>query len=264
MNYQPILARLPEEDPRIEPCYAFSVHKCGSSMLFGMLVAIGRQAKIPVVSLPDMLFNEGVFETDWLEDVSLRPAFGRRMLYCGFRVLPPLLCGADSPLLGRRFVLLVRDPRDALVSEYFSFGRRSGSHIRPKVNAEAFEARLNVIEDQGIDSYVLRLASNLHLKLDAYRQHMNFDLGLVRRYEDVYFDKLGFLREVFAHYRIEVDEAILERVAAKYDVRPETEDESRHIRQGLPGDHARKLKPETVERLNDIFRDIGAFYGYSL
>lgn len=233
-------------------------------MMHAMIGAVCNKAGIPAVSIPDLLFSYGIADAQWSNDASLAPAFDRNLLYFGFRYLPPVLMSPGLQTRARRFALLVRDPRDALVSQYFSFGRKAGSHARPAHNPEALEKRLAAIEDKPIDTYVLEMAPALARKLEAYRDSLDFSLGLLRRYEDVYFDKETFLAEIFGHFGIAVPRDIIAEVARANDVRPEKEDDSKHIRKGTPGDHAEKLRPETIARLNDTFREVGAFYGYAL
>ena len=229
-----------------------------------MINDVVRNRKIPGISVPNRLFNMGLGGNEWQGNTDYLPLFSRDLLYYGFRNLPPMFRDPAADIGSMRFVLLVRDPRDALVSEYFSFGTKAGSHVAPKNNPQAFLARKAATDDIGIDDYVLKSAANLNRKLADYRDNMNFDLGLLRRYEQVFFDKQTFLAEIFDHFGIEVPEKVIATVAARHDIRPEQEDPTKHIRKGLPGDHQEKLRPETIARLNDIFRDVGAFYGYSL
>jgi hypothetical protein len=263
MSYEPVLAAMPQEGD-FDPCFAFSVHKCGSTMMNVMIKRVCKLADIPAISVPDLMFSHGVLETQWCIDECMVPAFRHRLLYFGFRHLPPILMTPELGVRQRRFVLLVRDPRDALVSEYFSFGRKQSSHAVPKKNPEAFLASQTRVPERTIDEYAIAAASNLRKKLQAYRDNLDFDLGLIRRYEDVFFDKETFLREIFEHFGIAVPDQIIRDVAKANDIRPEKEDETKHIRKGTPGDHREKLDPETIGRLNDIFREVGSFYGYQL
>ena len=264
MDYQDIFTKLPSRDGAVPPCFAFSVHKCGSTMMHAMIGAVCQRAGVPAASIPDMMFANGILDTDWAEDPEVLPAFRRNLLYFGFRHLPSILLSPELQLRSRRFVLLVRDPRDALVSQYFSYGKKSGSHAIPKQNAEAFLKKMGDAGDSAIDDYAISAARNLKTKLEAYRDNLDFNLGLLRRYEDVYFDKETFLAEIFDHFGIAVPRDIIAEVARANDVRPEKEDDSKHIRKGTPGDHAEKLHPDTIARLNDTFREVGAFYGYTL
>ena len=74
----------------------------------------------------------------------------------------------------------------------------------------------------------------------------------------------NFLADIFTHFNIAVESDVLDEVAARNDIRPEVEDISKHIRKGTPGDHVNKLRPETITKLNDIFCETCAFYGYDL
>ena len=264
MNLQEITSKLPQTEADFDPCFAFSVHKCGSTMMHTMINSVCRETGIPGISLPDTFFNMGLFEKDWQSDETLLPVFERKLLYYGFRNLPQILLAPQFDLRSKRFVLLVRDPRDALVSQYFSFGRKKSSHRLPKNNAEAFIKRVEEQPELSIDDYVVQAANNLRIKLEVYRDSLNFDLGLTRRYEDVFFDKETFLGEIFGHFGIGVPADVIARVARDNDIRPEKEDDTKHIRKGMPGDHAEKLQPATIARLNDTFREVGAFYGYDL
>jgi hypothetical protein len=233
-------------------------------MLFGMIETVTLHTELPAISIPDILFDRGVEEARWERDPQLAPLFRSNILYYGFRYLPPVLTFDPSILAGRRFVLLLRDPRDALVSGYYSFGRKAASHVRPTTNADAFEQMLDNVVDDGIDAYVLDTAKYLKSKLEVYRSALNYTHGLVLRYEDAYFDKVGMLRQVFAHLGINIADDIVSLAAATHDIRPAAEDETRHIRQGVPGDHVRKLRSTTIDRLNDELRDVAGFFGYKL
>lgn len=262
MEYQAISQALPTARPGQSRCFAFSVHKSGSTMLTHMVMDVCAAADIPSVSLPNVFFAEGIPPQTWRADPAVAPMFDHNLIYFGFRFMPKVLENEVPGFRDDPFVLLIRDPRDALVSEYFSYGKKGGSHVVPAKNAEEITASLKNRVEQPIDQYVLRQAPALKAKLDQYRTVLNFDNGLVRRYEDVFFDKHSFLREIFEHFGIDVPADVIASVAAKHDIRPESEDETKHIRKGTPGDHAEKLAPETIAELNDIFRDVGAFYGY--
>lgn len=268
MNYDDVMKGLPHGQEGFSPCFAFSVHKSGSTMLHNMLRTVTEAAQIQAASIPDVVFNHGILDKDWSGDPDIIPYFRRNLLYYGFRAFPTVLNDPSIALSQRRFVLLVRDPRDVLVSEYFSYGKKGGSHSAPDKNAAAFEeahrTALTRAQDGEIDDYVLRASRDLLGKLEAYRAHLNFDVGLLRRYEDAYFDKKSLLGDTLSHLKISVDPDLVKRVATQFDVRPAHEDDSQHIRKGTPGDHAEKLRPETITALNDKFRDVGAFFGYTL
>lgn len=247
-----------------DSCFVFGLHKCGSSLMHMMVLDVCKQANIPKLNIPGLAFDEGIAWEVWSSDDSLVPIFKQGRLFYGFRFLPEVLLNRDLNIRDKKFVLLVRDPRDALVSAYFSYGGKHLSHKMPGKNADLFLARIQKTAHLDIDDYVIRRAKGSIKRMAEYRDGLDFNKGRIFRYEDIYFDKLTFLKAIFDHFDIAVDDALLARVAAKHDVRPKQEDVSKHIRKGEPGDYVNKLKPETVEKLNTILSDVAAAYEYDL
>jgi hypothetical protein len=178
-------------------------------------------------------------------------------------MMPPIF-KKNLDFSGTRNVLLVRDPRDALVSQYFSF-RPGGSHVLPKKNIERFLARENTIgKELKIDSYVLQMAENIKNKLLAYKPLVESGDIKVFKYEDIFYNKPRFLEDIFKHFEIGVDKAIINEVAEKHDIVPVSEDPGKHIRKGVPGDHKDKLKPKTIARLGEVLSEPAELFDYDL
>jgi len=264
MDYVNMLREALPTPGEFPECYAFSIHKAGSSLMHGMIDSVCAAEKIPGITIPDILFSQGVMENEWNDKKELTGLIKSGILYFGFRHLPNFLINMGETFRNRKAVLLVRDPRDALVSMYYSFAGANPSHRRPKKNMKGYLSIRKVYENMALEEFVIKTASGYLNKLVTYREHLNFDNVLVRRYEKIYFDKRTFLKEIFDHFGISVNAETLNRVSEKYDIRPDVEDPSKHIRKGTPGDHRDKLSPETISKLNDIFRDIAQFYGYDL
>jgi hypothetical protein len=247
-----------------DSCFVFGLHKSGSTMMHKMVREVCEQAGIPGVNIPGVGFSEGVRPEEWSSDEALIPIFRRKKLFYGFRFLPSILKHPDINIREKKFVLLVRDPRDALVSQFFSYGGKHLSHKLPKKNKEAFLEQIQKNADLDIDDYVVKMAKSHIKKMASYLDSLDFSKGLIRHYEDVYYDKFKFLKEVFEYFGIDVDESILADVAKRHDVRPEQEDPTQHIRKGAPGDYLEKLKPETIRKLNGVLAEMAATYGYDL
>jgi hypothetical protein len=254
-------SKLPERSD-FPAVFAFSIHKAGSTMMHKMIREVCSAASIPGISIPDIMFLEGV--NDWESDERLIAMIAPGRVYYGFRQLPAFMKAPEFDLQNKKSVLLVRDPRDALVSQYFSLGGRYFSHNLPDKNKDAFVEKVMATADLSIDAYVIKASNVHHQKLLAYKNNLNFGNVMLRRYEEIYFDKETFLRDIFSHFALDVDQEILKQVAADNDIRPDSEDPTKHIRKGAPGDHREKLQPETIARLNDIFRDTCSWYGYDL
>jgi Sulfotransferase domain len=264
IDYQKIFETKLVPAGRFLECYAFSIHKAGSTLMHAMIGEVCKLANVPGISIPDILFKEGIFEKDWTDDERILDLITPGRIYYGFRHLPKAFLNESLHLRDKKSVLLVRDPRDALVSQYFSYGGKNVSHKLPDKNKEAFLEKAQATAHMGIDQYVLSAAAGYRNKLNAYKDNLNFDNVLLFKYEDIYFDKRKFLGDIFSHFGIAVESKLLDDIAAKHDVRPEVEDAAKHIRKGTPGDYVNKLSSETIEKLNKIFADICAWYGYDL
>jgi hypothetical protein len=260
----PDLVAIPDGPALPDSFFVLGLHKSGSTLMHQMVRDVCIQASISNLNIPALAFQEGIAEDVWSADNSLVPIFKQKRLFFGFRFFPQILSNPDLNIRNKKFILLVRDPRDALVSAYFSYGGMHLSHRMPGKNADLFLARIQKTAHLDIDDYVIRRAKGSIKRMAEYRDGLDFNKGRIFRYEDIYFDKLTFLKAIFDHFDIAVDDALLARVAAKHDVRPKQEDVSKHIRKGEPGDYVNKLKPETVEKLNTILSDVAAAYEYDL
>ncbi len=264
MDYEEKLGFLANLSGNHRPCFVFSVHKAGSTLLNNMIREVCSIENIPSVSIPDIVFSEGLMDSDWRMDKNLIKYFRYNILYYGFRYFPELLNDPSLDIRNKKFVLLVRDPRDALVSQYFSFGGRNISHVTTEKNQEKVMKRAMETIDMDIDEYVLYASEGLLSKLDCYKKYLDFNQGLILKYEDIYYDKLSSLQKSFSYLGFDVSSETLASVAKKNDIRPEKEDITQHIRKGDPGDHRTKLKPETIEKLSHLFFETGKEYGYDL
>ena len=261
MDYQSIVSLSAPAD--CSESFVFSFHKAGSTLLFAMLENLCRVGALSGVSIPDVLFQKGIFETDWGVDDDLLPLFRRGFLYFGFRVFPPILA-SYSRLREVPLTLLVRDPRDALVSQYFSFGGKHMSHVLPEANAEQWIEKYAESANLNIDQFVIAVAPDLLRKLEEYHRELPLGKVFIMRYEELFNDKQSGLQALLAHHGIAIDSEVVSRIAARHDVRPEKEDPTQHIRKGTPGDHREKLQPETIIWLTEYFRGPMELFGYNL
>jgi hypothetical protein len=159
----------------------------------------------------------------------------------------------------RRSLFFIRDPRDILVSAYYSFGYTHGLSMMPAIRAFQ-EARRQQIQALSLDDYALSAVAEV-------RQHFLMlaqlaaacDRGLVLRYEDLveHFDR--FMAQLLTV--VELDSAVVETLFQQTRPRRE-EDLSSHRRSGQPGGFRDKLHPDTVDRLNMALEPVLLKFGY--
>lgn len=193
-------------------------------------------------------------------------------------------------------ILHLRDPRDVLVSLFFSC---AFSHpVNPAIFNPDEATRQEWIE-QGIDAFVIEQSP---IVIDRYNYVIENLLGrenvLFLKYEEMVLNYQEWLAKFLSVFIAPEPDtltsaqrkgllALLEKLpmtqrkerspkpafstlyqelfeAHKADFQVEDEDIYRHKRQVLPGDHTRKLQSETIAALNEKFAEILNALAYEL
>ena len=242
--------------------FVFGLHKAGSSLLNKIFKKLCRTTGVADMSLSEQLFLQGH------SDVPLQTCNNLGSLlvdgYChrGFRTLPTQLAALEI-FRERRKVLLVRDPRDAIVSAYFSFIK--GSHRLPESGPlrQSMEASRAENSDLSIDEYSRRAAHGYAASMGVYHQALR---GLanskIYRYEDVIFEKQTWIRDMLNFIEMDAPSAVVDAVVRDVDVLPTVEDPKAHIRRVTPGDHKEKLQKETIDYMTEVLSDEMLYFGY--
>lgn len=155
-------------------------------------------------------------------------------------------------------VIMVRDPRDVLVSGYYSYAH---SHKLPPSaeKAEEFLAFRAHVQEMSVDEYALEIGENLKERLQKYVNFCQMNSNVcVLKYEDMIADFPNWLDALLAYCQLQISVSLRTTLIneANQTKQKKKEDVSQHRRQVTPGDHLRKLKPETVSHLNILFADI--------
>lgn len=164
--------------------------------------------------------------------------------------------------LEARGVVAVRDPRDALTSMFFSFAISHGG---------VADAQRKAWIDMGIDRFVLQRLPDLKERLVAYSQLLTRrrDWPLLR-YEDMVLRFDVWLEQMLGGLALAPDPRAVaafarektEEYAAIIAARQQREREDLHVRTVAPGDHRKKLRPETISTINEMLAPELAFFGY--
>lgn len=259
--------------------FVFAPPKSGSTFLNHLIVDLTKYGPQPNVNIPSALWNAGInFQTARLERADLIFGTGG---YCfsGFRDWPRFL-GGNFDLNQYKRVFMMRDPRDMLVSNYFSMAKSHPIPERGKVKSQMEEKRIWA-QNLGIDEYVLGEPAEYYRNLldrmvriwdtptvaigPEQRQHRHERKRrnlLSVRYEDVVFEKADFAKRICEFFGWDIDEKLVTAAAAAQDVFPDSEQPDKHIRQVKPGNFREKLKPETIIALNETFGPYLRIFGY--
>ena len=240
---------------------SFSLPKAGSVMLENIMVDLARKAGLGYFSLETALFERGVAVDDTPKQAS-KLFFPAGYCYGGFRRLPTSF---DIPILGTsKKILLIRDPRDMLVSLYFSITK---SHAPPGTDAggealERFERDRAKVSETPIDVFMRHRAERFSKLYLSYDRILDDPSLRVYRYEDVLYEKRRWVADICEWFDWDIAENARNKIADAHDLIPGSENPGEHVRRAHPGDHREKLDEKTISFLNDLLAPILDRHGY--
>lgn len=254
------------DPPRIDKpsVLFFTTHKCASVFVSAILRTAGRHTEFHHLDLAQAVFNLPEVRTNEAEDFMSERA--DELFFPTGEVYGPLRGPVDIPNADRfKMVFFLRDPRDVLVSAYYSFGF---SHKAPKNpdRVEAFHRQREQIQAEGIDAFALRRAEEWILPhfsryVEMHKANSN---ALYLSYDEYKDDTRGFLTRLFHFMDMAIPESALNEIAQKANpIQTDAKsDELNHQRSGRSGQFEHELKPDTVTRLNEMFSEILTYWGF--
>lgn len=241
--------------------FAFGLYKAGSSLLYRTLRQLTRNSNIRYFDVLQQFRQVGhVLESCSFSQAgttALRRYVDRAgIVFGGWREFPT---NYELPLRAdTRTYLLIRDPRDMITSHYFSL---KYSHLTTGLEAKYILPERERLQNVDIDTFARSQVRQVARYFSNYESLTHTKL-LLRRYEDIVFDRSRFVTDLCSHFGIEATKAKMRTVAERNDERPPSEDVHAHVRQVTPGDHAKKLSPTTIEFLNGELADVLSKYDY--
>jgi hypothetical protein len=162
--------------------------------------------------------------------------------------------------LKSNIILHLRDPRDVLVSLFYS---EAYSHSVIKGVFDLDRSEREEIVAMGIDRFVLSKANDFNRKYIQYRELLSRPRSIFVKYEDLVLMFPKWLYQVADAFGIQ-DQEIITKICRKYRNEFEIKKENiyAHKRKIVPGDFREKLMHETISELNSIFLDNLKAYGY--
>jgi hypothetical protein len=179
-------------------------------------------------------------------------------------------------------ILHLRDPRDVLVSMFYSYcyihpgeieantGYRREAAARgidAFVLAKASQGSTDYRGDYGTGGHVEDLIGNLPKR---YRDYIERLLGkpnvTLLKYEDMVSDYRGWLERFIKPFPIAAKSRVVDDLVAQSPgfFPKRTHDALTHMRHVTPGDYKTKLQPATIGRLDEIFADALRALDYEL
>lgn len=164
-----------------------------------------------------------------------------------------------------KIVLVTRDPRDLLVSGYYSIAY---SHSVPSKSGDkyaGFMEQRREARQLTVDEYVIAESDKV------YNQYLRYQHLLLDRYPNVHVvsyeqmvaDFGGWLKDLLDYCELEISASLFDSIMQENaQLIPKKENIHKHLRKGQPGDYRAKLRPDTVEQLDMKFAPVLARFGY--
>ncbi len=257
-NYEKADINIPHSSHLVSS-FAIAPHKCGSVLLHKIVNDLANASNYPIINLEEQLFNGGFSPLLFNETVELVMKIPG---YCFIGLRFPWTKNINY-LTHHQKVLLVRDPRDVLVSHYFSM---TNSHPAPG-NGPLLDTFMNdkiKFRALGIESYIEHkrgffILENMREFLRWSREVQGFHIF---RYEDIIFNKRDWASKLNEILNMKVSLNKVHEIADRQDIVPTDENPDRHIRQVRPGNYRKHLLPEHIKMIEDAYPDLFEAFSY--
>jgi hypothetical protein len=244
----------------------FTVYKAASSFIGAFMNKIVAEAGMTAVNLDGYFFDRGQGR-EWegtgrvIYDVSYSPT---GYFYGPFRSFNKAVPDIDQ----YKILLVLRDPRDVIVSSYYSLYSHVSPQALDKEQLVQRHQRRKKKAELTVDEYVIdKINSTSRLTDDLMEYHQQLsgkDNVLFLKYEDMVTDFEPWLNQLLTFLDLDISPELKNEISDSGNFKVDKENVYKHKRQVTPGDYKRKLKPETIERLNIYMKNVLNLYGYSL
>jgi hypothetical protein len=246
--------------PDFPSCGVFAFAKSGSVLVNAVVADLMSMAQVPIIDWASIWYERGIDTGSFQANLSLAmPPNG----YCfsGFREIPRSFLGAAA-LKKLRKIMVVRDARDMLVSRYFSTKHSHG--FEPRGTAQFSQLMLQLIQDgqTDIDAYCLNYSWIVNADFFLHRDIISDAQTLIIKYEDFVYDHGKLTQDINRWFNLGLTAEVMMAISEKHSKPPEMENPNVHVRQAHPGDHKRKLKPQTIDTLNSVLAPYLSTFDY--
>jgi hypothetical protein len=240
----------------------FTVRKAASQFVSRVIAACARQNNIIPINLEAYTFN-GTFPYVGYMNAEEFSKYSYIFRDRGFCYAPFTRVIWHIPNMNEFYkVVVLRDPRDLLTSDYYS---AAFSHVVPgnPTFLDPFNKMREWAKSVTVDEFALGQKDSVLSEWHEYIRFVKqFSRVHVSKYEDVMLDFPRWLDQVLAFCELTIDGRLRDKLIADA-APPKKEDPYSKRRKALPGDYRNKLQPKTIDALNATFRDVLAQFGYT-
>jgi hypothetical protein len=244
-----------------ESVYFYTFHKCASSLFSGYVLK--NIEGLRHVDYAKQIYTSG--KVDSLTFDRTGHVYGPIRLSID-PVLPIQkkfleLLSDDEFIQDRISIFMVRDPRDIIVSAYYSFGFTHGKSPVQEIR-ERQEQRRSEIQNKTVDEFALASVHQIQSDFEtADRLRKICTRSVVLRYEDM-VGNWGLFASDLTRY-LTINQTVLSQLYERSRPR-EKEDVTSHRRSGQVAGFRGKLEEETITSLNNTLKDVLQQFQYDV
>lgn len=232
----------------------FTAHKCASTYTHKLIAPFAEKKGMTQINFDSYfsLVDRGGYQ-NFEDKTFMDKAFNPNGFFYGpfrsFRKIPSL----KNYLV----VLILRDPRDVLTSNYYS---NAFSHA---ILSEENIKKRELAVQETVDEFVIRSAPRFQKTYQEYSNLVRTNKHVkVLPYEQMVSSFETWIRELLNYLKLDPTEAEINQLVEASNFTVAKEDKNAHIRNIKAGDHINKLKPETIALLNDTLKEELSFFNY--
>lgn len=242
----------------------FSVNKAATQHVKKVLKKISYENGMTSIGLHDYAFHSNF---PYLDSLNFDQMEEYKYLFKGngyvYSVFGGMIENIDK-LEGYKIILTIRDPRDILVSSYFS---NAFSHTVPGKTGnkrDQFLTKRNWANEVSIDDYVLSEVVSLFQIFERYKSELAvYSNVAILKYEEMISNYEGWLNQLLEKSGLSISESLFKELLLENQSKaPLKEERYSHYRKGVSGDYLEKLKPVTIEKLNIKLMPLLEYFKY--
>ena len=239
----------------------YTTHKCASSFVPQLFSVILKNSDYELVDYAGAIwhlgnkFNLGTPHIDCLQNF-LEKSYSDLYSLHG-KIYGPQRVPLDFP--GRdkfKNIFFLRDPRDVLISAYFSF---AFTHPEPlnDISRKEFLERRKRLQEQGIDQYVLEESKTWVVPLYNKYKHLRDTAqnSIYLKYDFFTAQTPEFIERIAEFLELNPSQEEIARLTTKANPVQKIE-VMKHQRSGKTGQYLEKLHPDTVDKLDHILAEV--------
>jgi hypothetical protein len=241
------------ESSNLKSILFFTTYKCASSFAGEIINELTVDAGYKHVDFDSYFYH---LEKD--TDREYKKLFSKNAFRAGGFIYGPMRHYQPIPSIDQyKILLILRDPRDVLVSHYYS---AKYSH---EISTTKMRNKRKKAKNQNIDEFVLDRVDEFINIYDQYKNNILHLKGVMFvRYEDMISNPKDFIIKLYEILNINIDNEYINQIVKDRMTMPKKEQKYSHRRSGKSGQYLDKLRPETVKIINSKLENVINTFGF--